>query len=141
MAPITLAAAMSIVRRINPVSIVPSMPVKRRGMTLHIHLRLLAPDKTLRVKSRPVPTTAITKNAHTTVVGRVRIPEKVRKPAIIPITMLARTAMPVQLALHEQLFIKSPPVIRYAVGEGFVIEKIGDTCGAEQEVYRKKQLI
>lgn len=57
------------------------------------------------------------KNAHNIDVGTANVPEKVRNPAIIPITMLTVIPMPAQPILHEQLFIKSPPASTYAESE------------------------
>ena len=114
MAPKVLAAAISIVSRITDAAIVPRMPVRSRGRTLHIQRTALGADITVSPKSVPIATVANANNAHKKGVATVNIADTVRKPAIMPITMLARTATPVQLGLQLQLFIKSPPIHAYA---------------------------
>lgn len=104
-APITLAATMSITKSITAVKTVPSMPVKINGREKHMHLIVLAPDSIDNTSKSPRLASATPNSAHKNGVDIVKMAEKVKKPAIIPITMLARTAMPMQFALQLQLFI------------------------------------
>ncbi len=113
-APIMLAAAISITKRITETRSVPKMPVSSNVSTLQIQRSALAPDNTVNVRSTPMLTVAMANNAHRKGTDTVNIPEKVKNPAMIPITMLARTAIPMQLGLQLQLFIKSPPIKEYA---------------------------
>lgn len=113
-APIVLAAAISITRRITATKSVPKMPVRSKNKELQMQRSARAPDKTLRAKSTPRLTAPVIKSAQRKGVATVNMPEKVKKPAIMPITMLASTAMPMQFGLQLQLFIKSPPVKEYA---------------------------
>ena len=127
-APAMLAVAISITKSITAVSSVPSMPVKSSDIALHMHRSALAPDKTLSVRITPRPITATANNAQRKGVDTVNMPETVKNPAIIPITILARTAMPIQLGLQLQLFIKSPPIKAYAIGNKNVITHQNTKC-------------
>ena len=110
-APAILAVAISIISRITDVRIAPNIPVKIKGRTLHIHLSPLPPDKTLNTPSPPKKATAIPKSAHKKGVGTVIVPEKVKKPAIIPTTMLTNTAMAEQLNLQLHINFTSYKIV------------------------------
>lgn len=122
-APIILAAAMSITKRITDTKSVPKIPVSSSDKKLHMHLSARAPDKTVSVKSTPRLTTPIANSAQRKGVLTVSIPEAVKKPAMMPITILTSTPMPIQLGLQLQLFIKSSPVKEYATPWRFVNKK------------------
>lgn len=109
-APITLAGAMSITKSITDARTVPSIPVKNNGPAKHMHLIVLAQDIIDNTSKSPRLAIATPNSAHKNGVDTVKMPENVKNPAIIPITMLARTAMPVQFTLQLQLFIQSPPI-------------------------------
>lgn len=97
---VMLVAAISITSNITLVSTVPSMPVSSKLTAEQMHLNALPPDITERVSSNPILAIAMPKSAHKNGTDTVNIPETVKKPAMMPITMLARMAMPVQLTLQ-----------------------------------------
>lgn len=113
-APIILAVAMSITSRITDTKSVPKMPVSSSDRELHIQRSERALDTTVSVRSKPRLTTPMANSAQRKGVDTASIPEAAKKPAIMPITILTSTPMPIQFCLQLQLFIKSPPVKEYA---------------------------
>ncbi len=135
-APIILAAAISITRRITAAKIVPKIPVKIKAIALQIQRSALACDKMLSVRITPRLIVASANNAQRKGVDTVNMPDAVKKPAIMPITILARTAMPMQLGLQLQLFIKSPPIKTYATCNKNVISQKNTKCWGVLSIYK-----
>ena len=102
-APTMLVAANVIPRSITEVNIVPSIPVRRVGSTLHTqhlepYLRMMV--VIIGVKARY--TTAIPNNTHKKAGVTVMVAAKVRNAVITPTIILAIIATKVQSLLHPQ---------------------------------------
>lgn len=115
-APITLVAANDIDNNISEVRIVPRIPIinaENAG-----HLQRVSSDLSLffvPTKASARYTTAIPNTTHKNAGVTVITAEKVRNAVIIPMIMLATTAIPVQSILHPQFEFDIIFHLRYTI--------------------------
>ncbi len=100
-APAILVAPKVIARSISEVRIVPKIPVRSTGSTVHTHLTVW--EAAIRVM--PSIATAMPKVTHKNTGVRVIVAEYTRNVVMIPMIILATTASVVQLVLQQQFVL------------------------------------